>query len=106
MTTDFSELSTRLDAAITAWRGLMAQPIDLDDDETAEAVEVALGRANALADALLALPAPSAADLPAVALAFAWRCAGGIPPAEADPELHRAAKRLLDAFRSPSASAV
>ena len=105
VTTDFQELATRLDAAIADWRGLMAQPVDIADDAAAEAMDVALAQANALADAILALPNPTAADLPAVALAFAWRCAGGVPPLQADPELHEAALRLLMAFRAPNMAA-
>ena len=79
----------------------MAQPVDVADDAAAEAIDDALARANALAEAVLALPNPTAADVPAVALAFAWRCAGGLPPIGADPDLHRAAPGLLTAFRAP-----
>lgn len=105
MTSDHAELATRLDAALIVWRGLMAQHADPFDDAAAEAQEIALARVNALANALLALPTPTAADLPAVALAFAWRCAGGVPPAEADPDLHEAAKRLITAFHAPRMAA-
>lgn len=105
MNSDFQEIATRLDAAIMGWRGLMAKPINVADDAAAEAIDLALARANVLADAILALPAPTAADVPAVALAFAWRCAGGVPPIDAAPELHEAALRLLLAFRAPSAAA-
>lgn len=102
MNSDFQELAARLDAAITGWRGLMAQPVNVTDDAAAEAIDTSLARANALADAILSLPNPTASDVPAVALAFAWRCAGGVPPIEAAPELHEAAMRLLLAFRAPS----
>lgn len=104
MTTDHAELAARLDAALIRWRGLMTTPAP-HDDAHAEAVDDALGHAAALADAILALPAPTVADLPAVALAFAWRCAGGIPSAAEDPDLHRAAVRLLGAFRAAPAQA-
>lgn len=103
--TDHKMIAARLEAALLAWRGLMAQPADVDDDAHAEAVDTALERANALAGAILALPTPTAADLPAVALAFAWRAAGGIPSAEDDPEMHEAARRLIAAFKAqPSAA--
>ena len=105
MNSDFQELATRLDAAITGWRGLISQPVDVADDAAADAMDSALARAYALADAILALPSPTAADVPAVALAFAWKCAGGVPPIEAAPELHEAAMRLLLAFRAPNMAA-